>query len=156
MTAKTDGLDHINVYSKGKTQLGRLLSNFSYSPINIEDGYFASIESYWYWLLCSHPEKDRLRKSWGFDSKKLGRELGAKDWPSPYELSSFQDKIKRAIKSKIHSSKTLESELTRSVLPIEHYYVYGNKIVNVKEAKWIIDYIDSERAELKSLTTLSR
>lgn len=27
-----DGIDHINVYSKGKTELGKLLSNFARTP----------------------------------------------------------------------------------------------------------------------------
>ena len=29
-----DGVDHINIYSRGKTQLGRMLSNFYLSPFN--------------------------------------------------------------------------------------------------------------------------
>lgn len=44
-TATTDGIDHINIYSKGKTTLGRMLSNFACTPFtHPEDGKFASIE----------------------------------------------------------------------------------------------------------------
>ena len=44
-----DGMTHINVYSKGKTEIGRWLSNFAYSPIDLgNEGYFSSIEGYWY------------------------------------------------------------------------------------------------------------
>ena len=39
-----DGVHHINVYSKSKTEIGRWLSNFSYSPIQTKDGDFESIE----------------------------------------------------------------------------------------------------------------
>lgn len=49
---KKDGVDHINIYSKGKTSLGRFLSNFAQADIETEDGNFASIEGYWYWLIC--------------------------------------------------------------------------------------------------------
>ena len=47
---ENDGIDHINVYSKGKTVLGRALSNFSYSRIRIPFlGTFLSVEAFWYW-----------------------------------------------------------------------------------------------------------
>ncbi len=49
---KKDGVDHINIYSKGKTSLGRFLSNFVQADIETEDGDFASVEGYWYWLTC--------------------------------------------------------------------------------------------------------
>jgi len=45
-----DGIDHINLYSRGHTELGQYLSNFAYTPIQTEDGRFNSIEAYWYWL----------------------------------------------------------------------------------------------------------
>lgn len=47
-----DGIDHINVYSKGKTALGRFLSNFAETDLETKDGHFASVEAYWYWLTC--------------------------------------------------------------------------------------------------------
>ena len=47
----TDGIDHINIYSKGYTKLGRLLSNFTKSefthPIY---GHFMSVEGFWYYI----------------------------------------------------------------------------------------------------------
>ena len=72
MDSTTDGVDHINVYSQGKTQLGRNLSNFSRFPICTDDGNFYSIEGYWYWLLT---KDDSLRKMWGFKAKAHGREM---------------------------------------------------------------------------------
>lgn len=30
-----DGITHINVYSKGATELGRLLTNFAHTPLHI-------------------------------------------------------------------------------------------------------------------------
>lgn len=46
-----DGVTHINIYSKGKTELGRWLTNFSYSPFNHpEYGKFLSMEGFWCWV----------------------------------------------------------------------------------------------------------
>jgi len=42
----SDGVTHINIYSKGKTSLDRALSNFAHTPIETVDGKFASIEGY--------------------------------------------------------------------------------------------------------------
>ena len=50
LTPQNDGITHINVYSKGKTTLGRWLTNFAHTPIDTIDGHFESIEGYWYWL----------------------------------------------------------------------------------------------------------
>jgi hypothetical protein len=56
-----DGVTHINIYSKGKTELGRWLTNFSYSPFNHpEYGKFLSMEGFWYW--DSRPRN--LEKQW--------------------------------------------------------------------------------------------
>ena len=50
-----DGVTHINVYTKGKTELGRMLSNLHSSDTNIEiDGEvltFKTLEGFWYFLV---------------------------------------------------------------------------------------------------------
>lgn len=45
---KNDGIDHINVYSGGATELGRLLTNFAHTPFENEYGKFESVEGFWY------------------------------------------------------------------------------------------------------------
>ena len=67
-----DGITHINIYSKARTELGKWLSNFSYSPIKIENELFNSIEAYFYWLIC---KDDRLKLLYGYNAKKLGKEI---------------------------------------------------------------------------------
>ncbi len=131
-----DGIDHINVYSKGRTELGRFLSNFAASPIQTEDGRFMSIEGYWYWLGCTHPNKDNLRNLYGFAAKKAGRELGSPDWLSDDE---FKIKISKAIVIKLYNNEKFKDWLLRNKLPLTHYYVYGGKVINVPEAEWILD-----------------
>jgi hypothetical protein len=135
-TDQTDGIDHINIYSQGKTELGRFLSNFTRYPIETEDGPFQSIEGYWYWLSSND---DKLRELYGWQAKKYGREIKAKDWMDDEE---FKRKICSAIKTKVESSKYLE-QLQKCELPLDHYYVYGGKVIRPKEGRWIIDFIES-------------
>lgn len=133
----TDGINHINVYSKGKTWLGRTLSNFSYSPIETEDGHFDSIEGYWYWLSS---KDDSLRFLHGYAAKKYGQSIGAKDW---LDGGEFKDKIKKAIDIEINSIDGLLDELEKCSLPLKHYYVFNNKVKTVPSAKWIIEFLET-------------
>lgn len=135
-----DGVTHINVYSKGKTELGRFLSNFSLSPIETEDGHFNSIEGYWYWLGTNSEKKDELRKLHGFQAKQVGRELRGNDWNDDL---IFKEKILKAIKIKINSNKNMKKILLENKLPLTHYYVYDGKSVGVPGSKWIIDGIEN-------------
>lgn len=137
-----DGVDHINVYSGGKTELGRFLSNFSYYPIMTEDGHFDSIEGYWYWLSC---RDDRLRKVSGYRAKQLGRALLGLDW---FDSEEFKSKICKAIGLKLCSSKYID-EFKMSSLPFTHYYCYGARIIDVPDSHWILKYLEDLRARLK-------
>lgn len=66
-----DGITHINVYSKGKTELGRLLSNFSHTPFYGNDILFNSVEGWWQWFTTGK-EYDYLKYLYGFKAKKRG------------------------------------------------------------------------------------
>jgi hypothetical protein len=142
-----DGITHINVYSKGKTELGRFLSNFADCNVMTEDGPFRTIEGYWYWLSVSKedPWRDKLRLTSGWDSKKLGRELRGNDW---LKTQSFKDKIRKAIFIKIVSNQAMLEQFVVTKLPFTHYYIYGNKIMDVPEAGWIMEFIEWLRADM--------
>ena len=141
----SDGVNHVNVYSGGKTELGRFLSNFAKTPFVCEDGEFASIEGYWYWLGCNHPRREELRRSFGFGAKKLGRDLRSPDWGG--NTPDFQGKIKRAIECKLNSYPAMKALLQHNTLPLKHYYVFGNgpsaKIHFDHRSDWIIAHIAS-------------
>ena len=134
---KTDGIDHINIYSKGATELGRYLSNFTKEVFICDDGEFASIEGYWYWLNCNHPKKDRLKFLYGYLAKKVGRELGCKDWNDSEE---FKIKIKTAMEIKLFSNTKMFKEFKKSKLPFTHYYVYNGKVMEVPENSWVLEH----------------
>jgi hypothetical protein len=60
-----DGIDHINIYSRGKTEVGRQLSNFAHTPFTHKDyGYFNSVEGLWYYLItgCKHENLSKMRR----------------------------------------------------------------------------------------------
>ena len=151
-----DGKGHINIYSKGCTQLGRMLTNFYHNPINIpEDGNFKSIESYWYWLKTGD---DSLRRLYGATAKKQGKDILKKMESSGIKhkiVSNFDDKIKDAMTLKVLSNKDIQISLKNSSLPFKHYYFYG-KIPNVKiydlteKYKWQIDHFEDIRNRLKN------
>jgi predicted NAD-dependent protein-ADP-ribosyltransferase YbiA (DUF1768 family) len=145
---QNDDIDHINIYSKGKSELGRLLSNFANTPFVLpEDGKFASIEGYWYWLLCEPNQREQLRCLHGFEAKKLGREL-----PRRCDMESeilFRTKICNAILEKISQNLNIKELMITSVLPFDHYYVYDGKMVRTKY-DWLVRFFEKVRIELKS------
>lgn len=146
LTPSNDGRTHINVYSKGRTALGRWLSNFAYSPFeHPSDGPFHSVEGYWYWLSCKgHPERDDLRKLSGFAAKKRGRELHGVDWPDDPE---FRNRIKTAIMLKMATRPDMVAKLKATNLPLTHYYVLPrSQIYEVNGSEWILDILNSFRA----------
>lgn len=138
-----DGKTHINIYSKGATWLGRFLSNFADCHVDTDDGPFRTIEGYWYWLSTKNED---LRKTDGFASKKLGRELGGQDWSHD---PNFEFKISKAILQKMNKSEECKKALIQSgIIPFYHYYVYKSKVVMPKDGLWMITLIDQYREYL--------
>ena len=138
-----DGIDHINIYSKGKTELGQLLSNFAYTPIiHPEYGNFNSIEGFWYWLKTGKIHEE-LRMLSGIRAKKLGQQF------TKVEVSNFNSEIKNMMMLKLEQHPKIFKKLTDSVLPLTHYYYFGldssPKITYLPQYKWITDYWEQLR-----------
>jgi hypothetical protein len=131
-----DGKDHINIYSKGETTLGRLLSNFHAAPFKHPiHGPFTSIEGYWYWLTT---RDGRLRGEWGYHAKKLGQSL-----PKKREVLGFEKYIKEALTIKLN--KPSIEKLLKETKPtkLKHYYVSddGKIFDQTEKNQWWIDHI---------------
>ena len=148
-----DGTTHINIYSKGHTEIGKFLSNFTAVPIEtLDDGDFASIEGYWYWLTTDpdEPRRDELRRLSGFAAKKIGRELRAADWRKDAE---FVKKITYAIEFKVtNNANVCGALLDTGDLPLVHYYDYNSKIVEPQDGKWVIDWMYVLRDRIRALS----
>ena len=134
-----DGIDHINIYSKGQTELGRLLSNFAETPFEHPlFGYFESVEGFWYWSKTGKMHDD-LRYLSGYDAKAIGKKY--KEVFNP----AFEKEIKECITLKIEQNRTLFEMLKASTHPFTHYYVYEDKIEEPKGNKWEEQHIEFER-----------
>lgn len=142
-----DGIDHINVYSKGKTELGRLLSNFAHTPfVTEEDGSFQSMEGYWYYILSGN---DYLRSLYGYIAKVRGEgNYFLKNWKT---FKGFKDKIRKGLRAKLEQNPDIVELLIESDLPLEHYYIFGNHVVEPTEFRWMIDMLESQRTLFKEL-----
>lgn len=147
-----DGIEHINVYSKGKTLLGRQLSNFANIPCVVEHNgkkiKFNTIEGYWYflhiWLLTNESYYELMDLD-GPAAKEYGRQIIREK--ELRELSNkqkliFEKKIQNAIINKILNNKDLMLMMKKNTLPYLHYYNYGGKIVVPDDDDWFIKYIN--------------
>ncbi len=141
---ESDGIDHINVYSKGRTPLGRMLSNLTFSPFQLPGlGNFTSVEAFWYWL-ASGRNNDQIRHLHGHSAKTFGARLPRVDIPE----DEFQDLVKQAIRAKLVQNKPIYDEFVKSTLPFVHYYVYGKDAVVPREKHaWQMHYLEELRHE---------
>lgn len=142
-----DGHDHINIYSKARTALGYLMSNFARTPfMHPEYGDFLSIEGFWYWL-GSGKKHDQLRTLHGFEAKKFGLKLKKK------HIDDFDAQVEKAIELKVEQNPALKTMLRNSELPFTHYYWYGEiancKVIEIEDGNWLVGIYERIRQELK-------
>lgn len=151
-----DGITHINVYSKGKTELGRFLTNFAHTPFeHPEFGHFESMEAYWYWTLLdiNGVNADQIRNTSGYKAKELGRKLRIDIDRNIENGRLFKDRILDGIKCKLRSHREWWPSIKESTLPFTHYYYYGKngdyKIYNMSQYQWMLDEFDRIRKILQ-------
>lgn len=123
-----EGHDHINVYSKSKSPLGRALSNFFYSVFtHPRYGVFNTVEGFYFYLLtgCMHNE---LRTMKGIEAKTFGSKAVALRKVD----QNFKNEIVEAIAYKIMQNVYIQNLLIESTLPLTHYYYYGDVDKEVK------------------------
>lgn len=151
-----DGLDHLNIYSNGRTELGRVLSNFYKEEFNTVngDGNFMSIEGYFHWLGVSEdcPNRDTLRYLFGKDARVAGRNFKCTYGRSnKYTKDEFQEIICKEVSRKFyrHQNLLIDNILLWDV-PIYHYMIFdGNKIKDFTEKyKWFVDCIEKTRNDI--------
>jgi len=146
-----DGILFINVYSKGQTTLGQNLSNFAHTPFTHPSlGNFNSIEGAFYYFLTGKIH-EQLRLLSGGAAKKEGRRVIPKEWLE--ESTPISDRFKQfileCIQCKLRTHKQILMQLISTDLPLEHFYVQGEHIVNKEEYRWILDEIDRIRTVTK-------
>lgn len=133
-----DGITHINTYSKAKTKLGRMLSNFYPSTFTYEPyGTFASGESFWYWYLTGQKHNE-LKSLVGFEAKKQGRKYNH----DRIDINGLTDEhievLSNMLVHKIIQNKDIQTELINSTLPFIHYYNYNGCTILI-DCQWMLD-----------------
>lgn len=144
-----DGKTHINAYSGGRTELGRLLSNFAHTPFEHPSlGHFESIEGLWYFLGTPSETRDRLRYLHGFQAKKTGRELRS----LAIRTDHFEALIELGLTAKLVAHPRLRELLMASgEIPIVHYYVFNGKVTMPKNTAWIWEEYMRLRTRLREI-----
>lgn len=141
---ENDGVDHLNVYSKAKTALGRELSNLAHVALNHPKyGFFASMEAYWYWIK-SGMKHDQLRRLYGMTAKTAG----IRETPVMIDDAVFKDLIRDGLRLKVVQNSKLCEALRQSSLPLRHYYVYGSNppvVHSKRDHQWQMECLEDIR-----------
>lgn len=133
-----DGITHINVYSRGRTQLGVFLSNFPYTPFEHPTyGHFASMEAFWHYI-STGCRLEGIRTLTGIEAKHY-----AKGYPQ-VTIPNFHEEIKFAIECKINAYPLHKAKLLLNTLPLRHYFVFsGNVVVDQPHFIWQTKHIEA-------------
>lgn len=142
-----DGTDHINCWTKGRTSLGRELSNFAFRPFkHPEYGSFGSVEAFWYWLATGR-QHDSLRPLSSFSAKSSGKAFPIVEM----DKDEFRKQVCIAIRCKLEQHPDLMKAFLESTVPFKHYFVYGKDAIRDNaHHEWQTDYLGELRAELQA------
>lgn len=156
MEPKKDGIDHINIYSRGKAWLGRELSNFAPLPQPIEIPIMLmtfdckTIEGAWYIhrindSMQQSPDAVKflekfnkvydnhrsdftiLQGSNGLYVKRAGRKILKALETEKDHSDWFKKTMKDLFRRKVEVNPALRKALVESELPFAHYYYYGKE-----------------------------
>lgn len=145
-----DGVTHINVYSRGMTELGRIMSNFYDEPIDTPDGHFPSVETYWHWMgLKDEKDRERVKYMAGWQSNRYATPIKREQGMRVDE--HFHEKIKNATLQKGRRHLDLFAKLPLS-LPFVHYCImYGRVIDKTESSQQLIEICNMLRQEAKRM-----
>lgn len=136
VTPSQDGITHINIYSEGKTELGRRLTNFSKNDfVHPVYGWFQSMEAFWYWCATGH-KFEHLRSKWGLDAKRAGQ------CKPKQHNENFQTQIIEGMHCKLAHWPDIYNLLLASTLPLTHYYVLHYSVVGTKSFDFLLDELE--------------
>lgn len=152
LSAEQDGINHINIYSKGKTNLGKRLTNMHHFTFRYDNIEFISVEQAWhFYKFCGYPEiaNKVLQFKNSFECLKFARDNKQEDSAEHVQTPIFQQLMKDVIRTRIECDIELQNMLRNSWLPFEHYYVYGDKIQDQRNKyEWLLDIFEEYRTEL--------
>lgn len=139
-----EGVDHINIYINGESELGKMLSHSYRMSINHSVfGRFSTMESFWYYIQSEH-RNDEFRVLHGSALRKLFRKTPSKTVPS------FKAIIMDANWQKIKHYK-LEQMIADTSLPFDIYYIKNDSNLKIRPtfAKWLLAGFEEIRRAIK-------
>ena len=152
---EADGIRHINIYSAGKTPLGRKLSNMYSIKFKHNEIEFSSVEQAWhYYKFIGTGKHDAANEIMGINNAYLLKKM-AKGYNSHAEFEYVQTKefkriIYDVIRVRLNEDSQLRNMIIESNLPFKHYYVMKGKVID-ESAKydWLLKIFEFIRARLK-------
>jgi hypothetical protein len=148
MHPSQDGVSHINIFSGGKTELGKLLSNWSRTPFqHPRYGRFQSMEGFYFYIRSGEADEE-LRTLWGKWAQDHGRTL-------PRIVNRDFEKIMlEALRYKLICNPHIRDMLKESTLPLVHYYVFGrgeDVAIRIPEGNhWLENGYEAIRSDLQA------
>ncbi len=148
-----DGVKFINIYSKGKTNLGQQLTNLHEFEFRFDNITFNSVEQAWhFYKFAGQPEiaNKILAISNPFECLKFAK-ANKTDGSTETALSfGFKLLMEDVIRTRIECDENLTNMLRNSWLPFEHYYAYGTKVHDQRDKyEWLIQIFEKIRNELQ-------
>jgi len=144
--ADLDGLDHINIDAKAKTELGRKLSHLTRSDfVHPEFGPFHSIEGF-IGYLRSGMKDDQFRYLSGPSARYRSR-IQETEF-----IQGFREAVMEANYFKIMQNASLLARFKASTLPFDHYYLFENNGLPIQPnaAAWLIPAFEELRHLIQS------
>lgn len=147
LRVEDDGVTHINIYSRGATDLGQFLSHFRRAPFNHPYyGRFTSMEGLWYYLSSAERDHTNLKDCYGYEAKLRGRLCYTRRL-----VPGFKEIIIDANARKIMEYPEYAEQMKESVLPFKHYYLNRNSPVanELTRFDWLVEGFEEIRSLLK-------
>lgn len=135
-----EAADHINVYSRSASPLGRMLSNFAHTPFELHGIRFESVEGWWYWRKTGVLD---CASKYGLEAKRFGQMQRVVNTSDP-----TREELREVYLAKARANPGLQRLLLESTLPFDHYYEYNGKRVDTKH-RWTGQLWNDIREELK-------
>lgn len=148
-----DGVKFINIYSKGKTSLGRKLTNMQMHEFMFDNIKFNSVEQAWhFYKFAGQPElaKQILAIPNSFDCLKFARANRTEDTTAKALSFGFKLLMEDVIRTRIETDEDLTNMLRNSWLPFEHYYAYSGTVHDQRDKyEWLLQIFEKIRTELQ-------
>ena len=146
-----DGVTEINCSSRGRTELGCLLSTFGMPDdlqyIRTPHGLFKTIEGYWHYLGSQY---EGLRRMSGYQAHQWAQANPNQFTRMPTEKFNYY--IEQAVRYKIDHSAYLQHLLSVNDLPFVYYHISKGVAAESYGYNFFIELLNKISVEIKEKT----